>query len=85
MVKNTLELYPEGGLVGAVKHFDEAYEWAAAYSFSSLGDYATKRNSSIVTKDLLGELFSDPATFKSFAKDCILGRKPESASFLDFK
>ncbi|MEK7581894.1 MAG: transposase [Patescibacteria group bacterium] len=75
MVKNTMELYPNGGIAGAVKNFEHAWEWAVEYPFSSLAEYAGKRHFPIVEKDLLGELFQNPREFKAFAKDCILGRK----------
>ena len=82
MVKNPFELYPNGGLEGAIKNFDDAWQWAIDYPFSSLGDYAGKRkNSPILKKGLLGEIFSKPCDFKNFAKDCILGRKSEVISF----
>jgi putative transposase len=83
MVKNTFELYPEGGLLGAKSNFDKAYEWAIEYPFTSLGDYAGRRHSSIIEKDLLGEIFTDTAEFKEFARDCILGRKSDMPDFFD--
>jgi len=75
MVKNTFELYPGGGLMKATGEFDKAYKWAIEYPFTSLADYAGKRHSPIIDKDILGEIFSDPKDFKEFARDCILGRK----------
>lgn len=76
MVKNLFELYPKGGLKGAMKNFDDAWEWAMEYPFCSLADYAGGRDYSIVLdKDLLGEIFIKPKFFKEFARDCILGRK----------
>lgn len=83
MVKNTFELFPEGGLEAATLDFDRAFEWAKTYPFSSFKNYATKEESPIITKDILGELFPEPKEFKSFAKDCILGRNTESPVFLD--
>ena len=77
MVKNTFELYPKGGLKGAIKDFEDAWKWAIQYPFSSLGDYAGVRNSPILDKDLLGEIFDSPEDFKEFSKDYILGRTPD--------
>ena len=77
MVKNTFELYPKGGLSGAMKDFEAAYAWAVEYPFSSLGEYAGIRNSPIIDRGILGEVFSTPREFKSFARDCILGRRLE--------
>ena len=74
MVKNTLELYPKGGLAGATKNFEDAWNWAVQYPFSSLCDYAGNRSSPILEKDLLGEIFDSPQDFKEFSKDYILGR-----------
>ena len=74
MVKNTFELYPKGGLTGATKNFEDAWHWAVEYPFSSLADYAGKRKSLILDKNLLGEIFNSPKDFKEFSKDYILGR-----------
>lgn len=43
MVKNTFELYPEGGLKAGTEDFDRVWDWAKEYNFSSLGDYAGVR------------------------------------------
>lgn len=72
-VKNVFERYPYGDLDGALKDFDKAYEWACNDPFTSLGDYAGKRNSSIIEKGVLGELFPVPEKFKEFAKQCLFG------------
>ncbi|MES2059716.1 MAG: transposase [Patescibacteria group bacterium] len=74
MVKNTFELYPSGGLAGAQKNFDVAWEWAITYEFSSLADYCGKRESVIIDKDILGEIFTEKS-FKSFSQDLVLGGK----------
>jgi putative transposase len=79
MVKNPFELFPQGGLEGAIKNFDKAWDWAIDYPFCSLADYVGKRERSVILdKDILGEVFDDPESFKSFSKDCILGRKLDS-------
>jgi len=71
-VKNTFEMYP-GGIKKAAKEFDKAYEFAVNYPYCSLADYAGKRNSPIISKELLGELFPSPEQYKEFARECILG------------
>lgn len=71
-VKNIFEMYPQG-LQVAVKEFDEAYEWAIKYPYCSLADYAGMRKSSIIDKDILGELFPKPKEYKEFARQCITG------------
>lgn len=76
MVKNVFELYPKKGLVGAQENFEDAWKWAAAYPFSSFGDYAGVRdNSLIVTKGILEEIFDTSQKFKSFSREVILGGK----------
>ena len=75
MVKNTFELYPHGGLQGGVQHFENAWQWAIEYRFSSLGDYAKGQYSPILEKRVCGELFSSPREFKKFARDVIAGGK----------
>ncbi len=69
MVKNTFEMYPDGGLSGALTDFEKAWQWAVEYPYSSLGDYVGTRNSPILDKDILGEVFTTPEQFKDFAKD----------------
>ena len=69
-VKNVFELYP-GGYEKAVQEFDSAYEWAINYPYCSLADYASDRNSPIIEKDVLGELFNDPKEYKEFARQCL--------------
>jgi REP element-mobilizing transposase RayT len=74
-VKNVFELYPEG-IENAVNRFEDAYEWAQTYPFSSLTDYAG-RNRQILDHDVIGDVLPNYDSFSSFAKDVILGRYPE--------
>ncbi len=76
MVKNPFELFA-GGLNIATKKFNDAYEWASAYPYGSLMEYAGRRELPIVEKDILGELFSSPKAFKEHAREYILGRTYE--------
>ncbi|KKT56308.1 MAG: hypothetical protein UW50_C0003G0003 [Candidatus Wolfebacteria bacterium GW2011_GWA1_44_24] len=46
-VKNVLELYP-GGLIAALKNFDQAWDWALKYPFSSLPAYVLGSGSPIL-------------------------------------
>lgn len=71
-LKNALDMYP-GGLRSARENLDHAYDWACAYPYSSLGDYAGNFDRQIVEKDFLFSLFT-PTEYKEFAKDVILGR-----------
>jgi len=76
LVKNVFELYP-GGLEKAAREFDKSFDFALKYSFCSLADFAGDRRSSIIDKDLLGELFPTSKIYKEFARDCILGMNLE--------
>ena len=82
MVKNSFERYP-GGLHKAIKHFDDAYERMARDSFSSLGVYTGALASPIIARDLLGELFETPESFKEFARESMLYRLDQITSEFD--
>ena len=69
-VKNAFEEYPNG-LEKSLQEFDKAYEWALNDPYNSLGDYAGNRNSPIIEKDVLGEIFPTPQAYKEFAKQCL--------------
>ena len=73
MVKNVFELYPKGGLKGAIAHFKDAWEWAIGYPFSSLGEYAGTRPVAILEKSEMTNTFSNMREFKDFARDVIKG------------
>lgn len=81
MVKNTFELYPHGGLRGAVKRFADAWRWAVEYPFSSLGEYAGVRELPIIKKELLGDIFPKSSHFKDFSHDVIDGGKWDIVQF----
>ena len=72
-VKNPFELYT-GGLRKAIREFDKAYEFAVNDPYNSLADYAGKRKSPIIDKDILGKLFKSPKEYKEFARDGMLAR-----------
>lgn len=82
MVKNSFERYP-GGLRSAIKNFDDAYERMADDPLSSLGTYAGRQASPIIEKDLLGELFETPESFKEFAREVMFHRLDQLTSDLD--
>ena len=82
MVKNVFELYPRGGLEGAMKDFNPAWEWGIKFPFSSLGDYAGERKDSpILEKGLLAEVWKSPKEFKSFSHEVIKGGKWKDVEF----
>lgn len=70
-VKNSFELYP-GGIKEAFANFNKAYNWAANNPYCSLGNYAGFRESPLIDKNLLGEIFT-PSEYKSFSKDFMEG------------
>lgn len=71
-IKNIFELYP-GGLKNAHAHFDDAYEFALRYPYSSFGAYFSCDHlaTPIITTDMFGETFKSEEDFKEFAKNCM--------------
>lgn len=67
MVKNVFDMYPRG-LRAARVDFDSAWKWAVKYPFSSLPDYVAGRQSPILEKDLLGEMFDTPNALRTYAR-----------------
>lgn len=74
VVKNTFERYPSGKVEGK-RGFDGAYAWALSDSFSSFADYAGSRDSSIINKDILSEMFSSEKEFKEDSYDYFANRQ----------
>jgi len=70
MVKNPFELF-KGGIEMAIRNFDQAYAWAQAYRFCSLGEFTKKRESPILERNIFVDLFGDSGQFKLFARDCM--------------
>ena len=71
-LKNALDMYPNGHK-SIQEDFNRAYDWACAYPYSSLGDYAGNFDRQIVDRAFHASLFT-PVEYKEFAKDVILGR-----------
>lgn len=69
-VKNPFELCPKG-IKYAIRNFDEAFEWVIKYPYCSLADYVGRRNSPIISRDILGKMFETPEKYKEFAKYCL--------------
>ncbi|MEX2514738.1 MAG: hypothetical protein WD335_01240 [Candidatus Paceibacterota bacterium] len=67
-VKNPFERY-QGGIRKAIENFDDAWEFALEYDFSSLPDCAGDRASPIVSLDIFRDAFSSSAEFKEFARE----------------
>lgn len=70
-VKNIFEVYV-GGIENAVKNFDDAYDFAKKYQYSSLGVYEGIDSplAKIISTDWLGEAFKNNE-FKEFSKNCL--------------
>ena len=71
-IKNIFELYP-GGLKNALAHFDDAYECALRYPYSSLGAYFSPEHiaTPVIVKDMFGDTLKNKEDFKEFAKNCM--------------
>lgn len=69
-IKNVFELYP-GGLRQALNHFDEAWEWAARYKYSSLPMFLARTDSPITESEFLRELHPDTKSFKKEAYELL--------------
>lgn len=70
-IKNSFELY-QGGIKEAFADFDRAYNWVATYPYCSLGNYAGIRESPLIDKVMLSEMFT-PSEYKTFSRDFIDG------------
>ena len=73
MVKNTFELFPDG-FEKACRSFNDAWEWAIHYPFSSLGHYAGVNDSPILSNPFLKELFPTQNDLRNLGRDMLLGR-----------
>lgn len=71
-VKNVLELYT-GGLARVLNHFDEAWEWALNYRFSSLQSYAVRKDSPITESGLIRDLYPNANAFKNEVRELLKG------------
>lgn len=71
LVKNVFELHPKG-FAYATNHFDEVWEWALHYPYSSLCSVALDESSPIVQHQLLRDLFSSDADFKQESKQMLI-------------
>lgn len=73
-VVNVMELYP-GGIEEAFKNIDKALKFVGEYPFSSYQDYVGIRDSLIIDKDVLGEIFPTPEEYKEFTREMIESQK----------
>ncbi len=72
LVKNVLEMYP-GGLAVAFKNFDDAWEWASQYRFSSFRDHIYGMSSPLIDDPdgLLGGLIGKGNSSKQEMKELL--------------
>lgn len=69
-IKNVLELYP-GGLKRAIERFDDAWDWAIRYKFSSLPVFLSIIKSPITEDESLRALYPDLRVFKDEARELL--------------
>ena len=69
-VKNVLEMYP-GGLLQAMRNFDDAWLWASKYPFSSFAAYMTDATSPIIEKVRFLELSPNAQLKKSDCREML--------------
>jgi len=84
MVKNGLERYPNGGLKGAMSDLESAWIWAKQDPFSSLPDYAGRRNSPVIERDLLRTILPEPKKFLLEAREYLKWRDEQKGLINDF-
>ena len=72
LVKNVLDMYP-GGLVAARDHFDDAWEWAKQYQYSSFHDTVSGMPSPIIDvgEDLIGGILGRGDAYKQEARELL--------------
>lgn len=71
-IKNVFELYP-GGPKNALANFNDAFEFACNYKYSSLGAYFSNQHiaAPIINTNMYRETFKSKKEFKKFAKNCM--------------
>ena len=72
-VLNAFELF-EGGILGAMENFDEAFQFVLDYPFCSLGESFGLRNLGIVKRDCFDGVFDDISIYKEFCREALLTR-----------
>ncbi len=72
LVKNVLDMYP-GGVVAASHNFDDAWEWAKRYLYSSFHDIVSGTDSLIIddSENLIGDIIGVGDTYKQEAKELL--------------
>lgn len=70
-IKNVLELYP-GGIQKALREFEDAYEFATRYPYTSLGGYVHNEPNArmIISPEMLEGEFINQKEFKDFTRAC---------------
>lgn len=72
-VLNILELFP-GGFGAALSNITEAIRFVNEFPFSSHQDYAGLRNSLIIDRDVLGEIFLTSNEYNKFVYNSIIAK-----------
>lgn len=68
-----------------IKNIEKLMQFAEQYQWSTNLEYLNKRNSIIIEKGLLGEIFSDLNDYRQFSKSVLLDRKFDKISSLTFE
>jgi putative transposase len=76
-VLNPFELF-EGGIDGAIKNFDKAFDFALNYPFCSLGESFGLRNLNITNRECFKSIFNDLQNYKEFCRDALIVRNGRS-------
>jgi len=72
-VFNPFELF-EGGILGALKDFDKAFQFALDYPFCSLGEVFGQRNLNIVERKMFEFVPATLPEYKAFCRDALINR-----------
>jgi len=81
-VLNPGELIEPNLKENGVQDIEKIMQFAEEYQWSTNPEYLNKRDSIIIEKGLLGEIFPDPEEYRRFARDILKSRKFEEIRHL---
>lgn len=84
-VLNPGELIEPNLKENGIRDVEKIMQFAEQYQWGTNLEYLKKRNSIIIEKGLLGEIFSRPTEYREFSKSVLLSRKFDEISFLVFE
>ena len=68
-----------------VQNINKVFEFAKKYSFSTNLDYLGLRNSIVIDKGILGEIFDTPEKYENFARESLLSKNYSIAESFAFE